>query len=349
MVSIVVPVYNAENYLSPCIESILNQTYKNIEVILVNDGSRDRSGLICEKFAIKDNRVKVIHQKNSGPSTARNVGIKNARGKYIQFVDADDCIEHNMTERLVREMKDNSQLVICGYKIIYKNNNKTIHINKIPDQYGTYGKDDFLKIFGRLYEERLINSPCNKLYVNEIIKNFNLNFPEGIKMGEDLLFNLEYFKLCKKVSVISEPLYYYIKLNNSSLTNSYEENYFSTQKFLYEKVKEFLKDSSSYNAVNKFLVNRVYSYNIIDCFTKIINNNANLSTVEKKGMIKNIISDKSVRENIVYFKQGRRQEKLVGYFIEKKLVNAIYNFFKIKLTLRYKFYPIFKFIKKNFN
>lgn len=124
LVSVIVPVYNAEHFIEKCIHSILNQSYKNIELILVNDGSTDNSVKICDSFAKIDNRIKLIHQANSGPSVARNNGIYNAKGKYIQFIDADDYIEENMIETLVNEMEKGLDIVICGYKRIFKEENK---------------------------------------------------------------------------------------------------------------------------------------------------------------------------------------------------------------------------------
>ena len=130
LVSIVVPIYNAENYLTKCIYSIIKQTYKNIEIILVNDGSTDNSLKICETFALNDKRIIIISQKNMGVSTARNIGINVAKGEYISFVDSDDTIEDNYIQELV----DNSNsgkvdVVICGYNDIYTNNKSHLKLS----------------------------------------------------------------------------------------------------------------------------------------------------------------------------------------------------------------------------
>lgn len=347
LVSIIVPVYNAEKSLKACVESILKQTYKNIEVILINDGSEDNSGYICEEYTRNDERVKVIHQSNSGPSSARNTGINNARGKYIQFVDSDDSIEHNMTERLVQQIEnDKSQIVICGYNIVQNSNGDEQIIKRNPKIYGIHHKSDFLKKFGRLYFNGFINSPWNKLYNVEIIRKFNIRFPEDINIGEDLLFNLDYIKYCDKISIINESLYNYVNLHYSSLTKSYKESYFKTQKFLHQKVNEFLKDYNIYNDENKIFVEQVYSYRIIECIENLFHNNSELSFKYKKSEIEEIISDVTVRENLLYFKNKRILERLVFLLIRKKSVNIIFLLFKLKFVLKNNLKPLFVLLKK---
>ncbi|MFJ7827546.1 glycosyltransferase [Psychrobacillus sp. NPDC096623] len=176
-VSIIVPVYNAELYLNDCIQSIINQTYKNIEVILINDGSTDTSGFICDDFANIDSRIKVIHQSNSGPSISRNIGIQLAQGKYIQFVDSDDTIDSIMTEKLVESINEESQLVLSGYKNVQVNedNARTLQIVS-PGVQGILSNKEFLMHFGMFFEQSFINPLWNKLYITDIIKKkiFNL-------------------------------------------------------------------------------------------------------------------------------------------------------------------------------
>ena len=129
LISVIVPVYNVENYLDKCIESIVNQTYKNLEIILVDDGSLDSSSKICDEWAVKDNRIKVIHKTNGGVSSARNEGLKNANGDFIAFVDSDDWLELNMYEKLISKQKEtNTDIVFSGYNMII--DGKTWNINE---------------------------------------------------------------------------------------------------------------------------------------------------------------------------------------------------------------------------
>ncbi len=183
IVSIIIPIYNAEDSLHNCIESILDQTYRQIELILVNDGSTDGSKDICDYYASLDWRLKVIHQQNAGPSSARNRGIESATGDYIQFVDADDYIKPLMTETLVQTMTENVQLVICGYQSIHFTGLQKY----IPTITGIYQKNDFMQHIGLFYKDILLPSPCNKLYSAALINHFQLRFPENIKENFVLL------------------------------------------------------------------------------------------------------------------------------------------------------------------
>ena len=132
LISVVVPVYNVEKYIDKCINSIINQTYKNLEIILVDDGSPDNCGNICDEYAKKDNRIIVIHKENGGVSSARNIGIKNAKGKWITFVDSDDWIENDYVEKLSKiGIQNKAEVVLCGYNRI--NNNDKQPINAIGE------------------------------------------------------------------------------------------------------------------------------------------------------------------------------------------------------------------------
>jgi glycosyltransferase involved in cell wall biosynthesis len=346
LISIIVPVYNAQKYLSNCIDSILNQTYKNIELILVDDGSTDNSKLVCDEYAENYHCIKVIHQENLGPSAARNKGIIAARGKYIQFVDADDSLEPNTTNKLLESMNSDVQLVICGFKSITIDNGNTIIHNSVPTIKGIYKINEFIKCFGELYMKSLINSPCNKLYVTEIIQNANILFMEGLDMGEDLLFNLEYIKVCTNISIINEPLYNYLKFkNNNSLTGSFQIDFFENQQMLFQQVREFLLVNNSYNEKNKYFLEVTYTNSIVSCLGNLFHGNSIFNSNSAKVQIRSIICDNTVMKNIQYFKEGNIQKQLIGYLIKNKSVNSIYWFLKSKSVLRSKMRPFFNLLK----
>ncbi|MEI4829868.1 glycosyltransferase [Bacillus sp. FJAT-53711] len=346
LVSIIVPVYNAEQYLRKCINSLLNQSYKNIEIILVNDGSTDNSGKICDEYALENEKVKVIHQKNSGPSITRNVGIDAANGVYIQFVDSDDYIEPNMTEEMVNNMNEQVELVICSYRsffLLEGNNNIRNHTCPIN---GKYSYSEFMQCFGELFRNTFINQLWNKLYVTELIKNNNLRFKENLNMGEDLLFNLEYIKECNYISSTDKYLYNYLIISNSSLTVSFKENLFEIEQMLFNRIKEFLIESNYYDGKNKELVKIGYAESCINCLEHLFHMNSNLSSALKKEQISNIINDNFTRENISYFRNGNIQQRFIGLWVYLKSIEGIYLFFKIKTVLRSKVGLIFKLLKK---
>src|SRR5699024_8836033 len=196
-----VPVYNAQATLTNCLNHILKQTYRFIEVILVNDGSTDHSRELCDACAKKNTKVKAIHQENAGPSAARNTGIQAATGDYIQFVDADDYIEPTMTEKLVKAMERNVQLVICGYTSVYNNVTikKYMSSNEVIND-----KKTLIYQISKLYKNIILPSPCNKLYVTKQIRQFEIRFIENLHIGEDLLFNLAYIQTCERIHMIPD-------------------------------------------------------------------------------------------------------------------------------------------------
>lgn len=198
LISIVVPVYNSGKYLQTCVDSILAQTYTNFELILVDDGSSDESGSICDSYAQADDRIKVFHQKNSGVSIARNVGIKNSRGEWISFIDSDDYIESSYFEHLLCYCSND--WIIGGYKT------KTYCIEPST---ASYSNNNFIEFWNTHFHRLYSTVPWGKLYKREIIENNNLNFDSSIRLGEDLVFNLSYIRYCRSIQVISDPQYVY--------------------------------------------------------------------------------------------------------------------------------------------
>lgn len=332
LVSVIVPVYNSEHFLERCLDSILNQTYKNIEVLLINDGSTDSSGEICETFKNKDRRVRVIHQKNAGVSSSRNIGIDMSEGKYIQFVDSDDYIEPKMIEILTREIEKKVELAICGYKIenIDDNGNSTFTESKNYNEY-RINKDIFLKSFGLYFQDYYINYIWNKLYIASLIKNYNLYFDTQIDWGEDLIFNLEYLDICSKITITGNKLYNYVKYNEDSITSKFNKNLYCNQQSMYTKVRKFLKDNDSYSKINKDVVENRFTNMVIASINNLYHKNSTYNRTEIKKEISNIIRSNMVQKNIKYFNGDGIQKKLIGYMIKAKQDNLIsYYFYTIK-------------------
>lgn len=339
-VSIIVPVYNAEKNLHKCLNSIVNQSYSNLEIILINDGSSDNSGAICDEFAENDSRIKVIHQENSGPSSARNNGIEQATGQYIQFVDADDFPTPDMTKQLVNSYNQDIQLVICGYQSI---NSELESVERfVPHIIGTLEKQDFLNSFGELYKQIIIPSIWNKLYITDLIKLNKIHFHNDLRLGEDLLFNLSYFKTCLKVCIINDILYHYKVENDQSLSQNYKKDYFKNQLLLSQKVKDFLIHENAYNEQNKSNLKVIHANSVINSLDNLFHQNSPLTKKQKIEQISGI-----VHNEFAYNTSFPRnfQGRIVGYFIKNQLVHSLYLFFKAKNKLRIKMHPVFKLIK----
>jgi len=208
-ISIIIPIYNTATYLDRCISSIIAQSYKNIEILLINDGSTDNSGHICSIWAAKDKRIKVIHKKNSGVSNTRNMGLSIAQGELIAFVDSDDYLSPNIYERLYCLMKYYScDLAICGRTRICEG--KTIKYADTGIQIFYDGKIDMRKL-GCQYD---LNISVNKLYKKQYWTN--LRFPENMTYAEDLFITPDILSQSHKAVYTSEGLYYYYERNTSA-------------------------------------------------------------------------------------------------------------------------------------
>lgn len=224
-VSVIIPVYQAEQHIDRCITSILNQTESNIELWLIDDGSPDQCGNICDAFAQSDERVHVLHKANAGVSAARNDGIKRASGKYIAFVDADDYIEPTMLSSLVAQAERNeADIVMCGYYIEHISVRKTANICCDIGEYSHAGvKQLFLKFFGRDYTG--LASMWNKLYLRSFLNLHDIQVDESLERAEDFWFNFKAFECATRISVVSTPLYHYIQ-NEDSVMHSYRKTQF---------------------------------------------------------------------------------------------------------------------------
>lgn len=214
--SIIVPVYNVERYIEKCVNSIMNQTFKEFELILVDDGSTDSCGVICDKYANLDPRVKVIHKKNGGLSSARNVGIKMSSAKYIAFVDSDDWIDEKMYEIMykIMEKNENIDIVQCGY-IDAESEDIEIETNYNSIEFEVMDKKLALKnIYGLNAKENVV--AWNKIYKYHLFNE--ISFPEG-KIHEDMFTTHRLLYKSNQVAFINEKLYFYRKTPNS-ITNS---------------------------------------------------------------------------------------------------------------------------------
>ncbi len=230
-VSVIVPVYNAEKYLKKCLESIINQTYLNIEIVLVDDGSTDNSLKICNDYKKNDRRIKVIHQSNKGVSTARNVGLDNATGAYISFVDSDDYIENDMIEKMTNEaIKNNLDIIICNLHFENENYEEIKEFNH---------NDYFIKRKNypiELYKNISIQGySCNKIFKRNIIVNNNIRFKREYMVLEDDLFNYDIFYYNKelKIKYINNKFYHYVQLNTGASKSA-----FNLKKLSYLDVRE---------------------------------------------------------------------------------------------------------------
>lgn len=209
LISIIVPVYNAEKTLNRCVDSILRQTFQNFELLLINDGSTDKSGIICDEYAKQDSRVRTFHKQNEGVSVARNLGIIKSIGKYITFIDSDDEIVKDYLAILYKNVQEND-IVFFFSKWIYKDNSQ---LEILLDNFNSNEQNVIEKEIALLMDNKtghdLLGFAWNKMFKLSIIKEHHLEFIENLSISEDEIFTLEYCMYVKQLKVIPFSLYVY--------------------------------------------------------------------------------------------------------------------------------------------
>lgn len=247
-ISIVVPIYNTSKYLDKCVQSLINQSYKDIEIILVNDGSTDDSLEICKQYKLKDNRIKIIDINNAGVSNARNIGIEYSSGDFIMFCDSDDYVSSKWCENLILNYREEN-LVMCSYYEVQDTSILNLNDNKKGNC--TINKSKFMKL-----ESCGLNVPWNKIFDLNIIKRNNIKFNKNITLGEDLLFNIEYLDyISGEIIFLDEKLYYYRLPRVNSLSKKIIKNYDEQCIFLFKKIQYYIQ---KFNMTDKDLLKRFY-------------------------------------------------------------------------------------------
>lgn len=328
-ISIIIPIYNVELYLKKCIESIIKQSYKNIEIILINDGSTDKSEIICKKYQKQDNRIKIIAIKNGGVSNARNLGIEASTGKYIAFIDSDDTVDKKYIEELLICIKKyQCDVVFCLAKYIYPELNRVYNC-KLENQ------EKLSEIFTQDYRYivSFFHTPWGKLYKSDIIKKYNIKFPVDLFTGEDQIFNQEYLKYVKSYNYVNKNLYnYYIRKNNSISKNLSEKNFLSDIKCL--KLKKFFL-SNELNSISKidkdiYLLNHtkflIYKYWILQKINK--------EELKKIKTRLNKIKEIMPLTNLSIINMTLK-EKIVIFFLRKDIWIGVYIIAFIKYIKKY--------------
>lgn len=336
-VSIVVTIFNIEKYLNRCIKSLINQTYNNIQLILVDDGSYDGSSIICDDWAKKDGRIEVIHKKNGGLSDARNCGLKHAKGSFVCFVDGDDYVEKKMIETSYNSaIQNNADMVIFSNYVVYSNKQKSVqHLHAKKNIYSES------EIMSSLFDECIGSlpndktdydigfSPWGRLYKKSNLLDNNVNFKsERVLIYEDLMFLLDSISFFKKVVVLDEPLYNYC-FNKESLTRKSDSNRFNKIKYQYRYLKshspyhrEIFGKKSSYLRFKRTMIGYVRN-----AITRTIRNDKHAYQNVKK--ISNDDLCQELLKNYPIQKLPKKQF-IFSFFLKHKMALAIYFTVKIK-------------------
>lgn len=339
LISVIVPIYNSERFLEKCISSILSQSYGCFELLLVDDGSTDGAAAICHKFMEKDSRVKYFYQKNAGVSTARNVGLKNAEGIYITFVDADDWIEKEYLERLRSTIKG-KKLALCGYKVVVGKDICEVHeikVNLIHSIEPFFNKEDEnLK-----QEENVFISDNVKgfvwrcLFLKSVIKCGKICFNEKVCLSEDLLFLVQYINLAglDEIGYVQEYLYNYVQNSDSACGAKYKKRLYENRRVVNEMLEREILAANGMDFPKKREIIQNLRY---DAVYEILSNEKNVGTLKEFCFNCNNYFKEGMSECInchsCSWLLGRKEYKKLAVFIlfKLRLFSVIYILFNFK-------------------
>ena len=353
-ISVIMPVYNVAEFLPKAINSVLDQSFKDFELFLVDDGSTDNSGRICDDFSKKNLRIKVLHQKNSGAHNARNNALNIATGEYVCFFDSDDYIDRNMLEDLYNlAIKYKSDLIISGFYInTYFNSNEYIVTNYVP--YTSNGLDienftnakDFRKNIYHNFDRNMFYPPWNKLYKLSYLKENNIKFP--ITYRDDFPFVLNVIKDINNVTYVKKQYYHFLRKRSDSETQKYVSN-------LYEKREEEHNEMISlfeywglqddYNSIE--MISRRYIDRIIECMVNLFNSECILTSEEKKELISKYINTKSFDISIKHARPKKFYLKIMYIVLKTKNVQLCYFLANIIYIIKKNNLKLFTILKKN--
>lgn len=306
--SVIIPVYNTEKYLKRCLESIINQTLKELEIIIINDGSTDNSDIICSEYVKKDKRIKYIITENKGGSSARNIGIQEATSDFITFVDSDDFIDKNMYEKMLEKLiTEKTDFIMCGHKVITERNTER---KKLKEESSLILQDGFSSVW-------------NKIFKINILKENNILFPEQYQAGEDLVFSMKYlFSSLNGYSIVKGEFYNYVVRGDSisfkfidqrtKLIEAYKDifedkrhkSFIEELKILFKK--QICKDY--FNGINRVIYKKRYSK---DDKLKILKS---MDKIDKFNKIYNLGFNREIEKEL----------KLINLFFKFRLLGKLF-------------------------
>lgn len=353
-ISVIVPVYNVEKYLAKCLDSIINQTFSDIEIICVNDGSTDKSAKILKEYQKKDKRIKIIKKKNGGLSSARNAGLKEAKGKYISFIDSDDWIDKTMLEKLYRNVdKYDSDIILCAVHLFDE------ELQEIDDNNEYYNLECFNNSFDNRnfsFEETktfimdVSVMAWNKLYKKEFLDRSNASFPEGLIFEDGPFFFSIFFKT-DKVSLVRQALYFYRINRKGSIVKKGGKKLIDIIDVV-ELMYNSIKDLSCFNEIrNKFYREKaadiMYRYDLLDWYNQIF---FSKKLAEKKFFFDENIFDLDFmrKEHEWVFKRVldiKDRADIIGYYYKKFKIKLMYKVMEILYTEQNIYYFKYKKLK----
>lgn len=322
--SIIIPVYNCENYIKKCLNSIIEQQFKDYEVIIIDDGSTDNSGNICDDFSKNNKQIRVFHNKNKGVSYSRNFALKKVNGEYVLFIDSDDYVDDDYLLKINEILKkEKCDLINMGFYSEVQNNYKTYY-DKISIPYLRLNKNDLKKKIVYLWDSHMLYNVWNKIYRYEIIKKNNILFP-NYNFGEDMYFNKKYMECITNFCNIEECFYHYVRERKGSITRIYNKELFNIRKNEYYEFNKYF--ASLELDLEEYLEfsSRRFIERTVGCIENIFSSKLKLK--DKTEEIRNIINDKTVCETINNAVPKSKKMKIILLPIKKKSLIMTYLMF----------------------
>lgn len=332
LISVIVPVYNVEKYLERCIISLLRQTYKNYEILLIDDGSKDSSGTLCDIYAGNYDNISVFHKANGGLGSARNYGIERAKGEYVCFVDSDDQVEENYLYSMYNAITTNkADICVCGY---YYSANNIIASYAFSDR--VIDTHEMLKAFA--CGNSFFNFAWNKLYKKNIIERMPMHFSDR-HCAEDMYFNVIYYRYTNKIVTVEKPLYtYYVNLE--SLSNGRRKGFWEDMLLIYDT----LETTCKLKGVSTEYANTLLIVMLRNSVSNYFNQKTTLK--ECKSYIDECIKSKDLRKIRVLYSSVSKADRLIYKALVKQQYLLIYIYMKVVKWIKVKHFKLFCKIRK---
>ncbi len=323
-ITAIMPVYNVENFIGKCIESLQAQTLTEWELIAVDDGSPDNSGAICDEYAKADSRITVIHKENGGAPSARNTAIPQAKGEYLYFVDSDDWAEPTMFEDMYKKAKENdAQLVVAGYYIdtYYSDTEFYTQEQSLPSR-DFKSQREFREYAHNMFDKNLLYTPWNKLFQRKYIEDNNIRFKNTF--WDDFPFNLDVVRDVERVVLMEEKYYHFMRARADSETAKYRSDMYAKREEEHGWMLNLYAHWSVTSAESREMINRRYIERIVGCIENVTNSACTLSNKEKKQEIENMITSENVRTALKYAQPNSLVMKVMLIPIKLKMTWLTY-------------------------
>lgn len=336
LVSVIVPIYNAERYLSECIESVIALNDERWQLILVNDGSEDGSDEICKRYCEKDSRIMYLEQENMGVSVARNNGIKHALGEWITFLDSDDMLSPDMFRLLNLACDDDDMILARNTRIKgdYTWNEECQYISSVELQKSILNlkrfKNERIDITSITDYDHW--SSCGRFYRNKILRQNNILYPVGVKIGEDLLFCMNYSKKINRVIVNNSIIYYY-RVNSESVTHHFHEDWDKEIIKQVHEVSQYVCDTELHKYLNAFIINRIKECCLFYYLDLRSGLNADEAAEELRTLSEDSIFQKAISEcDYTFLSSGKKNylySTIILWFLKRKWYRTLIRFLKV--------------------